>query len=236
MRQHNIHAQRVGAFESPPKKLYSARTTVTLFHPQTSFLFIPIQESTSSYLIITGCDSFSELENFLSSFLFRLFRVAYTAISQFDTFPTRPSLFATTHTLLSLWSLIIDIHTFLAWLSSFKKNSFFFFLEGRLVCRHHTPCARRPSSPPSSTEGIDNRSLFAAFRSPPFLLVVCQQPLACFCLLQRPRKEALSPSSLRSCRFRAFREEKIEGASRLSLRNTPASQVAPTVSALQTIS
>lgn len=34
MRQHNIHARRVGAFESPPKKLYSARTTVTLFHPQ----------------------------------------------------------------------------------------------------------------------------------------------------------------------------------------------------------
>lgn len=147
MRQHNIHAQRVGAFESPPKKLYSARTTVTLFHPQTSFLFIPIQESTSSYLIITGCDSFSELENFLSSFLFRLFRVAYTAISQFDTFPTRPSLFATTHTLLSLWSLIIDIHTFLAWLSSFKKNSFFFFFWRGALSVDIIPLARAVRPP-----------------------------------------------------------------------------------------
>lgn len=109
--QKNILGQNYG---------YSLSSSRTSFRSQNSLS--GFKESTSSYLIITGCDPFSELKTFFLpsswTLLFRLFRVAYTAISQFDPFPTRPSLFATTHTLLSLWSLIIDIHTFLAWLSS----------------------------------------------------------------------------------------------------------------------
>lgn len=107
----------------PPKKLYSARTTVTSFHPQPLSAFKalnPDSRFNSIVLVFTGCDPFPELKSFIFSTLFNTSftcRVVYTAISQFDTFPTRPSLSATTHTL-SLWSLIIDIHTFLAWLSS----------------------------------------------------------------------------------------------------------------------
>lgn len=112
-------------FEPPPpkKRLYSARTTVTSFHPQPLSAFKalnPDSRFNSIVLVFTGCDPFPELKSFIFSTLFNTSftcRVVYTAISQFDTFPTRPSLSATTHTL-SLWSLIIDIHTFLAWLSS----------------------------------------------------------------------------------------------------------------------
>lgn len=116
----------------PPKKLHSARTTVTPFHLQPLSAFKTLYPDSIFNFIVpvfTGCDPLPEVK--LSFFhplqlFFRLFRVVYTAISQFDTFPTRPSLSATTHTL-PLALIANNRHTYISRVAVQLNFPFFFF-------------------------------------------------------------------------------------------------------------
>lgn len=151
MRQHNIHARRVGAFESPPKKLYSASTTVTLFHPQTSFLFIRIQESTSIVPFYHWLRSFSRTQKtFLSSFLLDLFRL-------YRNFPIRyfshsPLPFRdNSHPALAL--VANNRHTYISRVAVQLKKKFPFF--GGAPCLSTTYPLRAQSVLPSFLNGRD---------------------------------------------------------------------------------